>query len=401
MSSEYTKIFYTSENVDFDDIKCNIPIENKKQDLADYALNHGIINSPIYQEIHDQNHLSTSLNTFNIQNNKYNSQTKSENLNVLDPKIIYCEIIMEDDFYTDKKLNDVKFHQQSINPINAKYNPLNIVNKNLNQYRVRSPNNLRRINYVINHKNCKIVNNDLILKSNSISKYSARDRISSPRNQRVIMNNNFQILKDSYSANNIHPMRTIQYQYKVNTNKNQIKKLSTSQKNKQNNALFNLKNKIKTNNSGNINSNSTMISQSQKSIGYNNNLSSKKISLFNNNNFIIGNNDNNLNNLNSNTNILNYQYLISNSFHNNFRTNLNSNTNNNYINHPNTNSEFNSFVKNSDNVGKLNDIIKYSSPILYKPKFQGNNENDGNNKIMLNKNEYTINIQTLSSKIFT
>ena len=388
MSSEYTKIFYTSENTDLDDIKYYMPIENKKKDFADYALSQDIINSPIYQEIHnDYNHLSSSLNTFDIQNNKYNSQTKSENINFYDPKIIDCEITMEDDSYTNKKLNYIKFHQQKINPINAKYNPLNIVNKNLNQYRARSPNNLRKINYVLNHKNCKIVNNDLIFKSNSISKFSARNRCSSPRNRKIIMNNNFQILKDSYSANNIHPMRTIQYQYKVNTNKNQIKKLSTSQKNKQNNALFNLKNKIKTNNSGNINSYSTMISQSQKSIGYNNNLSSKKISPFN-NNFIIGNNDNDSNNLNSNTNIQNYQYLVSNSFHNNFRTNLNSNTNNNYINHPNINSEFNSFVKNSDSLGKLNDILKYSSSILYKPKFQGNNENDGNYKIMLNKNEY-------------
>ena len=155
MFSKYNKLLFTPDDTNQSLIKYYMPNDNNAHSFIKYLsgneISHDIINSTINQEMYTcYNPFSISLNTSNAANNKFTcnyNQAKSENFYFDSPKIIDCEITMEEDLYPDGKEND-KFHQQNTNPINVTYRPLTIVNKNLNQNRARSPFNLRRINYI-------------------------------------------------------------------------------------------------------------------------------------------------------------------------------------------------------------------------------------------------------------
>ena len=385
MSSEYNKILFSQENNDLDLINYYMPDENKAQPFINHSpdniISQDFIISPRYQEIHaGYNPSYRPINSSYKKNNKYNNNnSKSNYTKYISPKIIDCEITLEDNLYPKAEKNNVKFNfnQQKLNPINLKCNPLSSVNENRNynnHNRVRSPNNLRRTNYSLNKVYRNNYNKDLMLKSNSVSKLNTRNPFPSPKKSKVIHANKYQNLKDCNSSNNIHPMRTIQYQYKVNQNINQANQISMSPKRNFNNVLFNSKIKGTINNTYNTGSYSTMISRSQKSLKTNNNTYSvlKEISPFN-NNFNMNENGNNLNHFNTNNNMQSYHYLLDNPCPNNFGATLHPNY---IINYPNTNSEYNCYIKNSNYNSKLNKMFKSSSPTLYKPRFHTNNCSD-------------------------
>ena len=389
MSSEYNKLMFTSENTDLDLINYYMTNDDKVHPFIKYlpkdAISQNIISSPIYQEIHTgYNPLCKSEKSLNIpnKNNSKYTLSNSEKSNIYFKPIIDCEISIEDDYNHNQRYNICKspISQKSFNPINIKYSPLSIINERINHNRARSPKIIRKNNLNLNNNfafdNDKdYSNNDIMTKSNSFNKFCARSPGVSPQKQNKNIfynNNNFQMLKDSSSANNIYPMKTVQYQYNFNPlktnndNPNNIQKqqISITPKRNQNNLLLNLKNKKTVENPGTIDSYSTMISRSPNSINsekYFNTLTSGKISPFY--TFPNMNEINNLQYLNPYTNIANYQYFYPIPNNLNYSLNLPRNHFNSNINSRYTISEFNSDINTY-----RNNYFSYS-PKLYRPKF--------------------------------
>ena len=397
MTSEYNKLLFTNENTDFKLINYYMSNEDKNNPFIKYlpknAVSQDIINTPIYQEIHTgYNPYSKSMKSLDISNNNNiinEYKTKSEYINIDSPDIIDCEITMEDDFCLNKGnnnniINDYKFYSKSpkcnknINSIHFDDLSFYSTNKNQNQNKARSPKIVRK-NYFKLDKDDDLYNfndnNDLVFQSsNPLSKSYAR----SPSPSIINANTNINILKDSFSTNNIHPINNFQYQNNINSfqKKNLYKKqMSISPPNKQYIALSNYKNKNQIDINSNDFTSSTKYSRSPnlKKYNYSNNLLSKSITGFPNN--INTNNNNNLAYTSSNVNLENYKYLIDNPVPNTFNSVLNtpdSDANDN-INNIYNNSQFNYLINNRDNNSK-NIILTPSK--LNKTKFPKSNINN-------------------------
>ena len=412
MTSDYNKIIFTPQNTEPDLINYYMSNKDKPHPFIKYfpknAISQSIISPPIYQEIHTgYNPHSKPIKSLNIPKNKYNNdyKTKSEYYNFDSPDFIDCEISMEDDYgQNNNNFNKYKYYSKSptcnknINPINIDYKSLSIIDENQN--RARSPKIIRNNNFNLNDDDDNYFdyynnnnNNELMLKSNSVSKFNLKTTNPLMKKQNMIYNNNnnaIQTLKDSYSTSNIHPMKSLQYYYRINPTKNQNIKnyaqnqISMSPSENRNSFFTKIRNnkqfdKFDNRSSRNILTSSTMISRSPNSNKFKNNYNNL-LSNFSqlSNNSKINTNQNNLNNYNTNSNITNCQYLIDNPVPSSFRTILNypqSPINNNMIN-PYSISELNNYIPN-----KVGNINSYDNNIganlkLYKPKFHKNNINN-------------------------
>ena len=242
-----------------------------------------------------------------------------------------------------------------------------------------------------------------MLKSNSVTKFNARSQCSSPKKQKqnIIYNNKVVPLKDSSSTNNIHSMRTVQYQYKVNPNRtkkyNIIKKKQIAMSlNRNSNYLpNNIRIKKQIDNTENIFSCSTMISRSPNYRKYNYNSSLGNISPFY-NNYTMNENESDLNFFNSNSNLERFHYINDNPIPNNIASVLNfpinNNNNINNINNTFNKSQFNYLVNKDKNYFQINNNNNYlrTCPKLYRPKFIKNTNSNyktiSNNKEFIQKN---------------
>ena len=398
MTSEYNKLLFTSENTDYELINYYMSNEDKDNPFIKYlpknAVSQDIINTPIYQEIHTgYNPHSKSMKSLDVSNNNNNIneyKTKSEYFNIDSPDIIDCEITMEDDYCLNKGnnnnniINDYKFYSKSpkcnknINSIHFDDLSLYSTNKNQYQNKARSPKIVRKNYFKLDSEDDLYNfndNNDLLFESsNPLSKSYAR----SPSPPIINTNSNINILKDSFSTNNIHPINNFQYQNNINSfqKKNLYKKqMSISPPNKQHMVLSNYKNKNQIDINSNNFTSSTRYSRSPnlKKYNYSNNLLSNSITGFPNK--ANTNNNNNLAYTSSNANLENYQYLIDNPVPNTFNSVLNvpdSDANDN-INNIYNNSQYNYLLNNRDNNSK-NIILTPSK--LYKPKFPKSNINN-------------------------
>ena len=398
MTSEYNKLLFTSENTDYELINYYMSNEDKDNPFIKYlpknAVSQDIINTPIYQEIHTgYNPHSKSMKSLDVSNNNNNIneyKTKSEYFNIDSPDIIDCEITMEDDYCLNKGnnnnniINDYKFYSKSpkcnknINSIHFDDLSLYSTNKNQYQNKARSPKIVRKNYFKLDSEDDLYNfndNNDLLFESsNPLSKSYAR----SPSPPIINTNSNINILKDSFSTNNIHPINNFQYQNNINSfqKKNLYKKqMSISPPNKQHMVLSNYKNKNQIDINSNNFTSSTRYSRSPnlKKYNYSNSLLSNSITGFPNK--VNTNNNNNLAYTSSNANLENYQYLIDNPVPNTFNSVLNvpdSDANDN-INNIYNNSKYNYLLNNRDNNSK-NIILTPSK--LYKPKFPKSNINN-------------------------
>ena len=398
MTSEYNKLLFTSENTDYELINYYMSNEDKDNPFIKYlpknAVSQDIINTPIYQEIHTgYNPHSKSMKSLDVSNNNNNIneyKTKSEYFNIDSPDIIDCEITMEDDYCLNKGnsnnniINDYKFYSKSpkcnknINSIHFDDLSLYSTNKNQYQNKARSPKIVRKNYFKLDSEDDLYNfndNNDLLFEpSNPLSKSYAR----SPSPPIINTNSNINILKDSFSTNNIHPINNFQYQNNINSfqKKNLYKKqMSISPPNKQHMVLSNYKNKNQIDINSNNFTSSTRYSRSPnlKKYNYSNSLLSNSITGFPNK--VNTNNNNNLAYTSSNANLENYQYLIDNPVPNTFNSVLNvpdSDANDN-INNIYNNSQYNYLLNNRDNNSK-NIILTPSK--LYKPKFPKSNINN-------------------------
>lgn len=398
MTSEYNKLLFTSENTDYELINYYMSNEDKDNPFIKYlpknAVSQDIINTPIYQEIHTgYNPHSKSMKSLDVSNNNNNIneyKTKSEYFNIDSPDIIDCEITMEDDYWLNKGnnnnniINDYKFYSKSpkcnknINSIHFDDLSLYSTNKNQYQNKARSPKIVRKNYFKLDSEDDLYNfndNNDLLFESsNPLSKSYAR----SPSPPIINTNSNINILKDSFSTNNIHPINNFQYQNNINSfqKKNLYKKqMSISPPNKQHMVLSNYKNKNQIDINSNNFTSSTRYSRSPnlKKYNYSNSLLSNSITGFPNK--VNTNNNNNLAYTSSNANLENYQYLIDNPVPNTFNSVLNvpdSDANDN-INNIYNNSQYNYLLNNRDNNSK-NIILTPSK--LYKPKFPKSNINN-------------------------
>ena len=398
MTSEYNKLLFTSENTDYELINYYMSNEDKDNPFIKYlpknAVSQDIINTPIYQEIHTgYNPHSKSMKSLDVSNNNNNIneyKTKSEYFNIDSPDIIDCEITMEDDYWLNKGnnnnniINDYKYYSKSpkcnknINSIHFDDLSLYSTNKNQYQNKARSPKIVRKNYFKLDSEDDLYNfndNNDLLFESsNPLSKSYAR----SPSPPIINTNSNINILKDSFSTNNIHPINNFQYQNNINSfqKKNLYKKqMSISPPNKQHMVLSNYKNKNQIDINSNNFTSSTRYSRSPnlKKYNYSNSLLSNSITGFPNK--VNTNNNNNLAYTSSNANLENYQYLIDNPVPNTFNSVLNvpdSDANDN-INNIYNNSKYNYLLNNRDNNSK-NIILTPSK--LYKPKFPKSNINN-------------------------
>ena len=398
MTSEYNKLLFTSENTDYELINYYMSNEDKDNPFIKYlpknAVSQDIINTPIYQEIHTgYNPHSKSMKSLDVSNNNNDIneyKTKSEYFNIDSPDIIDCEITMEDDYCLNKGnnnnniINDYKFYSKSpkcnknINSIH--FDDLSLYSSNKNQYqnKARSPKIVRKNYFKLDSEDDLYNfndNNDLLFESsNPLSKSYAR----SPSPPIINTNSNINILKDSFSTNNIHPINNFQYQNNINSfqKKNLYKKqMSISPPNKQHMVLSNYKNKNQIDINSNNFTSSTRYSRSPnlKKYNYSNNLLSNSITGFPNK--VNTNNNKNLAYTSPNVNVGDYQYLIDNPVPNTFNSVLNvpdSDANDN-INNIYNNSKYNYLLNNRDNNSK-NIILTPSK--LYKPKFPKSNINN-------------------------
>ena len=398
MTSEYNKLLFTSENTDYELINYYMSNEDKDNPFIKYlpknAVSQDIINTPIYQEIHTgYNPHSKSMKSLDVSNNNNNIneyKTKSEYFNIDSPDIIDCEITMEDDYCLNKGnsnnniINDYKFYSKSpkcnknINSIHFDDLSLYSTNKNQYQNKARSPKIVRKNYFKLDSEDDLYNfndNNDLLFESsNPLSKSYAR----SPSPPIINTNSNINILKDSFSTNNIHPINNFQYQNNINSfqKKNLYKKqMSISPPNKQHMVLSNYKNKNQIDINSNNFTSSTRYSRSPnlKKYNYSNSLLSNSITGFPNK--VNTNNNKNLAYTSPNVNVGDYQYLIDNPVPNTFNSVLNvpdSDANDN-INNIYNNSKYNYLLNNRDNNSK-NIILTPSK--LYKPKFPKSNINN-------------------------
>ena len=357
MSSEYNNSCFSQFNNDVEFINYNKFNKNKTNSFIKcFPKNlNSYINSPIYLEIHKKhNPHSKSLKLFDTYDNNYNYiqyyKPKSDHFNFDSPDMFDCQITVEDDF----------------SPHNFTSNPnkiLHIINER--NIRARSPKMLRNNYFHLNDKYDS--NNDIMAKSNSQSRiFNKNPSGYHPMIKQKIMNNNPQILKDSSSLNNIHPMRIIQFKYspiKSNNIKRVINKnllFSSRYDNNNSNIIFKKNNY----NSENTYSFSTMASKSPNSIKYKN--ISNCITKFSNNKSNANTNKNSqcLNK----KNIKNFNYTLEspkNNNLNNFHTILKDNEN-----CISSEIEFNNYfsTKDNNNIYSFNNDI-LSIPKLYKPKF--------------------------------
>ena len=416
MSYEYNKLMFTPDKNDFGLINYHKSNKNKVYPFIKYLpkdeIDQDSFNPTIYQDTHTSyNPFSKSLKLNQIPNIKNSEayKTKSEYCTLESPNIIDCEITLEDNFSPINSENNYKLFQKSptnyknVNSINNNKKPLPIINEAQYHNRARSPKITRKNNYTLcdgyNNQNNIFFNNrngnnDMMLKSNSVTKFNAKSQSSSPKKQNIIYNNNFLPLKDSSSTNNIHPVRTVQYQYKVTSNRikkyNIIKKkqIVMSPNRNSNNLSINVRKK-QLDNTQNICSYSTMVSRSPNYRKYNNNsLLLGSISPFY-NNFSLNENENNLHYFDNNTNIDKFQYLNDNPISNKYSSVLNLPLNNfNNINSSFNKSQTNYLVNNEKNGIKINNNENYltTAPKLYKPKFVRNN--NANYKTISNNKEY-------------
>ena len=398
MTSEYNKLLFTSENTDYELINYYMSNEDKDNPFIKYlpknAVSQDIINTPIYQEIHTgYNPHSKSMKSLDVSNNNNDIneyKTKSEYFNIDSPDIIDCEITMEDDYCLNKGnnnnniINDYKFYSKSpkcnknINSIHFDDLSLYSTNKNQYQNKARSPKIVRKNYFKLDSEDDLYNfndNNDLLFESsNPLSKSYAR----SPSPPIINTNSNINILKDSFSTNNIHPINNFQYQNNINSfqKKNLYKKqMSISPPNKQHMVLSNYKNKNQIDINSNNFTSSTRYSRSPnlKKYNYSNSLLSNSITGFPNK--VNTNNNKNLAYTSPNVNVGDYQYLIDNPVPNTFNSVLNvpdSDANNNKNNIYN-NSQYNYLLNNRDNNSK-NIILTPSK--LYRPKFPKSNINN-------------------------
>ena len=398
MTSEYNKLLFTSENTDYELINYYMSNEDKDNPFIKYlpknAVSQDIINTPIYQEIHTgYNPHSKSMKSLDVSNNNNNIneyKTKSEYFNIDSPDIIDCEITMEDDYWLNKGnnnnniINDYKYYSKSpkcnknINSIHFDDLSLYSTNKNQYQNKARSPKIVRKNYFKLDSEDDLYNfndNNDLLFESsNPLSKSYAR----SPSPPIINTNSNINILKDSFSTNNIHPINNFQYQNNINSfqKKNLYKKqMSISPPNKQHMVLSNYKNKNQIDINSNNFTSSTRYSRSPnlKKYNYSNSLLSNSITGFPNK--VNTNNNKNLAYTSPNVNVGDYQYLIDNPVPNTFNSVLNvpdSDANDN-INNIYNNSKYNYLLNNRDNNSK-NIILTPSK--LYKPKFPKSNINN-------------------------